>query len=221
MRRLCRAGILLSGLAAGCAMRGDTSALEAELRNNEDRIASLERELEKVENELTVARREAIHHREQASLAGEMVLTSEQADVLFRAEGLRINSLLTGGLDEDGRPGDEILAIVLEPFDADEQTLKLPGEVTIELLDPAAEADAKLISRWTFSAEEVRKAWHSSFLITGFKFRLPWQTPPMHETLVIHARLVTSDGRSFDATETVKVQLSSAAQSLATSNPFE
>lgn len=201
-------------------MRGDTSALEAELRSYEDRIADLERELEKTENELTVARREAAHHREQASMTGEMVLTSEQADLLFRAEGLRINSLLTGGLDEDGRPGDEILTLVLEPFDADEQTVKLPGEVTIELLDPAAEADTKLISRWTFTAEEVRKAWHSSFLITGFKFRLPWQTSPSHETLVLHARLVTGDGRTFDDTETVRIQLPSTQSALAATNPL-
>lgn len=221
MRRLCRAGVLLCGLAAGCAVRGDTSGLEAELRGHEDRIATLERELQQARGELIAARREVEHLREQAATTGEVVLASEQADVLFRAEGLRINALLTGGLDEDGQPGDEILTLVLEPFDADQQTLKLPGSVTIELSDPAADGDAKTIGRWSYSAEDVRKAWHSGFLVTGFKFRLSWQSPPAHETLVLHARLATSDGRTFDATETVKIQLPPAEHTLANTNPFE
>ncbi|MGC1275676.1 MAG: hypothetical protein WBC44_18355 [Planctomycetaceae bacterium] len=207
MRHFCRAGVLLCGLAAGCATRGDTEALEAALRGHENQIASLERELAESREELTVARREVEHIRSQAAKSGDVVLASEQSEVLFRAEGLRINTLLTGGLDEDGRPGDDVLSVVLEPFDADEQTLKLPGDVTIELSDPAAAGDAESIGTWTYTAQDVRKAWHAGLLVTGFKFRLPLSVPPQHETLVLHARLATTDGRVFDATETVKVNL--------------
>lgn len=199
--------MLLCGLAAGCALRGDTSGLEQELRVHEDRILSLEQQLRDAQDDLAVARREADHLRSQAAAAGEMVLTAEQGDVLFRAEGLRINTLLTGGLDEDDRPGDEVLSVVLEPFDAEGSTLKLPGDVTIELLDPAAEGDARNVGTWTYTADETRDAWHAGLLVVGFKFRLPWQTPPTHETLVLHARLTTPDGRTFDATETVKIQV--------------
>ena len=221
MRRLCRAGVILCGFAAGCTLRGNTAALENELRGHESRILSLENELRQTRGELAAARRESEHLRERIATTGEMVLTSEQADVLFRAEGLRINTLLTGGLDEDGRPGDELLSVVLEPFDADEQTLKLPGEVTIELIDPAAGENARTIGRWNWDATQVRDAWHSSLIVAGFKFRLDWSSPPAHETLVLHARLTTSDGRVFDATETVKIELPVGDQAFAAHAPQE
>lgn len=195
----------MCALSAGCVTRGDTEALEAVLRSHENRIESLESELAEAREELLVARREVEHFRSQAAASGAVVLASEQSDVLFRAEGLRINTLLTGGLDEDGRPGDDVLSVVLEPFDNDGQTLKLPGDVTIELIDPALPGDEETIGRWSWPAREVRNAWHAGLLVAGFKFRLDWQTPLEHETLVLHARMTTADGRVFDATETVKI----------------
>ena len=219
MRRACRTGMLLCGLAAGCSLRPN-AALENELRIHEDRVFSLQQELQRTQQELVAARRESEHLREQARLNGEHVLASEQADVLFRAEGLRINTLLSGGLDEDGRKGDELLSLVLEPFDADGGTLKLPGDLTIELSDPAAD-DAESLGEWTFSAEDVRTAWHSGLIVTGFKFRLPLPSALQHDTVVVHARLSTSDGRLFDATETVKVQVPTAEGTLTALNPFE
>jgi hypothetical protein len=215
MRRFCQAAVVLCGLAAGCVMRGDTSAIEAELRGHEDRIGALQRDLQKAHDELAVAQRESAHLRDQLASAGEVALTAEQADVLFRVEGLRINTLLTGGLDEDGQPGHDVLTLVLEPFDADEQTLKLPGEIRIDVTDPAAEGESKTIGVWQYAAEDARAAWHAGLLVTGFKFRLEWPTPPRHETLVVHARLTTSDGRVFDATETVKIVPPSAERTLA------
>lgn len=220
MRRACRTGMLLCGLAAGCSLRPNV-ALENELRIHEDRVLSLQQELQRTKQELVAVRRESEHLREQARLDDEAVLTSEQADVLFRAEGLRINTLLTGGLDEDDRPGDELLSLVLEPFDADGQTLKLPGEVTIEVSDPAADDGADNLGEWTYSADDVREAWHAGFIVTGFKFRLPLPTALQHETLVVHARLSTTDGRVFDTAETVKVRVPSTESTLTASNPFE
>ncbi len=211
--------MLLCGLAAGCTLRPD-AALENELRIHEDRVFALQRELQQSKQELAAARRESEHLREQSRVDGQPVLATEQADVLFRAEGLRVNTLLTGGLDEDGRPGDELLSLVLEPHDAEGQTLKLPGDVTIEVSDPAAD-EAESVGEWTFSADDVRKSWHSGFIVNGFRFRLPLPTALPHETLVVHARLSTTDGRVFDATETVKVRVTSAEGTLAASNPFE
>ena len=215
MRRFCRAGVLLCGLAAGCAVRGDTAGLEQELRGHEDRILSLERELRFARDELAAARREAEHLRTQVATTGEMVLASEQSEVLFRAEGLRINTLLTGGLNEDGQPGDDVLSLVLEPFDAGGTTLKLPGDMEIDVTDPAADGEARAVGSWAYSADEVRESWHAGLIVTGFRFRLPWGTPPRHGTLVVHARLTTPDGRVFDATETVKVAVPGEGGTLA------
>ena len=193
--------------ACGCASgRGNTSALEAELRQQEDRIVRLQTELRHVSDDLAATRREADSFRAQATAVGQVALVAEQAEVLFRAEGLRINTLLTGGIDEDNVPGDEVLHLVLEPTDADGNTVKLPGEVMVEITDPAADGAARQVGAWTFPADQVRLAWQSGLFVTGFKFRLPWNVPPSHGRLIVHARLSTADGRRFDATETVQVK---------------
>ena len=207
MRHLGRAGLLICCVASGCAISGDTAALESRLRLYEDRVATLQRELEAAQEELTVARRESTHLRERVSESGKIVLASEQAEVLFEAEGLRINSLLTGGLNENDLPGDDVLSLVLEPIDARGEPIKLPGRVTIEILEPALDGENKTIGRWEYTPAEVRDLWHNGLFVTGFKFRLAWQTIPTHETLVVHARLETADGRSFDATDTVTVDV--------------
>lgn len=202
-----RVGILLACcVAGGCALDGETAALEARLRAYEQQVASLKRELSDAKQELVVARRESQHLRRRVSDSGEVVLASEQAATLFRATGLRINSLLTGGLDKNGQPGDEVLSLVLEPVDETGTLIRLPGRVTIELLDPAIAGDDKVIGTWDYSAAEVRELWHSGLFVSGFQFHLEWQTVPTHETLVIHARLETADDRTFDTTETVTIE---------------
>ena len=190
-------------------MRGDVSALETELRQSEDRIVSLETELRQLRTELDVAQRESDHLRGQLVAGGEQVLMVEQADTLFRAEGLRVNKLLTGGLNEDGQPGDEVVHLMLEPIDADGHVLKLPGEVQIEVTDPAAPAGTRQLGQWRFSDAEAREAWHSSLFASGLKFRLPLSHPTRNGTVVVFARLKTADGRQFDATETVRLKTSS------------
>lgn len=207
MRHLGRAGLLICCLASGCSFSGNSAALEAQLRAYEDRVAELDQRLADAERELLVARRETTHLRTSAKEAGAIVLASEQTEVLFRAESLRINKLLTGGINLDDQPGDESLNVVIEPLDARNEPIKLPGELTIEIMDPAIEEGDKSIGRWNYSASEVRDAWHNGLFVTGFKFRIDWRTIPRHETLVIHARLATIDGRTFHATSTVQIEL--------------
>ena len=225
MRRFCPAGAIpwwlgiLSCLGTGCAVRGDVSALENELRQSEQRIITLESELRQTQNDLVVAQREADSLRGRLVENNEVVLAPEQADVLFRAEGLRINKLLSGGLDEDSQPGDEQLHLVIEPLDGAGHPLRLPGDLTIEVSDPSAEPASRQLGAWTFTAAQVRDAWHTGLFSSGFTFKLALSDTPRHETLVVHAALVSTDGRQFDATEMVRVAPGSANLAFAPADP--
>ena len=44
-----------------------------------------------------------------------------------------------------------------------------------------------------------------SFTGAGYQFTMPLEASPEHDSLVLHAKLTTSDGRAFDASQIVRV----------------
>src|SRR5579864_7144033 len=105
-----------AALAAGCASRGQIDVLESRLRQQEDSIAQLQNEVSTSKSQLVAARRESEQLKTQLS---EQTRTArvEQLSALGQVEGIALNKLLTGGLDRDGAPGDEILSAVVVPTD--------------------------------------------------------------------------------------------------------
>ncbi len=191
----------------GCAWRrGNADLLEARLHQQEQSISRLESQLESSYSDLAAARADADAVRNQLQARGESTLLPEQADVLYRVNGIRFQKLLTGGLDRDGAPGDEMLTAVLMPVDGDGESLKLPGTIELTLLDLSLPTDQQRIGNWWFSADESRAYWHSGFLGSGFRFSLPWQQIPSSKNLILHARLTTTDDRQFDTSTELKVQ---------------
>lgn len=192
-------------LAAGCAHPQAVDVLEARLRDREDQVSRLQAELARLQAELNVARRESDALREQLGRRGEASLLPEQAEVLFRAEGVKFHPLLTGGHDADGQPGDELLHVVLIPHDRDGELLKLPGEIALRVIDPSLPPERQQVAEWSFSREEARETWRRSLVGSGYHFRLPWPRPPVSSELVLHAQLMAPDGRRFDASRVIRI----------------
>lgn len=196
---------LLALVPIGCAARGNVEMLESELRRQEQTQQELAEELKSARAELRVARTDADNLRAQLSQRGQTSLVSEQADVLYKAEAIRFNTMLTSGANRDGQPGDDGLNILLQPVDAQGDLVKLAGAIELDLLDLNRDGESQRIGRWQFTAEEVRDRWHRGFLSAGYLFQLDWQTVPVSSELTLHARLASPDGRTFSATTQVKV----------------
>ncbi|MEX0700752.1 MAG: hypothetical protein WD069_01515 [Planctomycetales bacterium] len=192
--------------ACGCALRGNVDALEGRLRVQEDALADLESQLATAHSETRSARREADALRAQLADRGAPILLPEQAQALYRVEKIAIEEMLTGGLDSDGLPGDDELNVLLVPRDEHGEPVKLPGDVRFELSDPSRDGAGRQLGTWEFPAERTRGQWLSGLIGTGYQFRLPWQEVPASPKLLLHARLVTADGRQFDATHTVSIR---------------
>lgn len=212
---------LLAAAVCGCAARRTHEVVESRLREQNQLLSERESDLRKTEGELEIARREADTLRQQLIADGKSPILPEQADVLFRATGIKINELLTGSLDQDGQPGDELLTAVIVPHDADGEPMKLPGEMEIELFDLSRPGEEKRIGSWTFDASQSREYWHSGFLSSGYMFRLPWQQPPASSQVVLHARLKTADGRQFDTSSTIEVTPPGPREELAADESFD
>lgn len=209
--------VLVALSIGGCATRPGMEQLENRLRDQEDYAADLEQQLEAVRSELKQARDEADAQRSRLDTAGKSVLVSEQADVLYRAEGIKFNSMLTSGADLDGQPGDEALSVLLMPVDAHGDLIKLVGAIELEVLDLDQPREAQRVGFWSFSPADVREHWHRGFLAGGYLFKLEWQQIPVSSELTLHGRLTAPDGRKFSTTSLIHVKPPSGSAAVAAS----
>ncbi len=211
MKRYGQIGLAVFLLCVGgCASRGNVELLESQLRHQEDQLYAMRTQLNQADAELNLAHKEVEALRVQLADSGKSKLLPEQVDSLFRVAGVHVQKLFTGGLNQDGKPGDELLNIVIVPQDEHGETVKLPGDVEFEVIDPAAPETSQRLGMWKFSSEEVAKHWQSG-LTSGFQFRMPWQVPPASEDLVLHARYKTADGRPFGTSCNIRITPDPAA----------
>ena len=192
-------------LWSGCSSRGQLELLEAEIRQHKDSYRSVEAKNAQLESQLAAARRETELVRSQVASNGGQALLPEQSGNLVRLTGVKINTLLSGGKDRDGQPGDDLLVALVTPHDEQGELVKIAGDVEIEAYDMTRPGEDKLVGRWTFDPAQSAKVWHSGFVGAGLQFELPWQEAPQSKELLVHARLRTTDGRQFDTSSPLKV----------------
>ncbi len=68
---------------------------------------------------------------------------------------LYLDTARTGGRQRDNQPGDDALAVVFEPRNAEGQFVPLPGTVSIVLLDPDTR---QTVADWEYGAEQLKLA---------------------------------------------------------------
>ena len=112
----------------------------------------------------------------------------------------------TGGVDDDNCPGDEAFMVVVVPRDDDGTAVKAPGVLRVSAYDVTPEGLKHPIGRWEVSPEQMRKAWRSGMLSTGYFVPLQWDQSPATGKVRIVARLSTLDGRDFEADKDVTVR---------------
>lgn len=196
---------LLTLALSGCAWRGNVEMLESELRRQEQAQQELNEALASAREELRVARADSVALRQQLSSVQQVSLGSEQAEVLYRANAIKFNMLLTSGMDRDGQPGDEALSVLVIPVDEHGDLVKLAGAIELELFDLTLPQDRQRVGHWNFDIEQAREHWHKGFLAAGYLFQLDWQQPPQSQELTLHARLLAPDARRFEATTQIRL----------------
>lgn len=185
----------------GCA-RGNVELLESRLRSRDSELRSLHGQLELKDQELARSQREIQLLQQQLA---DQSATPEAVARLARIEKIAINSQLTGALDQDGRPGDDLLNVVVSPLDASGDVVKLDGEIEIEALDAALPENKRSLGKWNIGLEDAENAWHDGFIGQGYQLTAPWQRVPQSKEIVLLARYKTPDGREFSTTRNIRV----------------
>jgi hypothetical protein len=185
-------------LAAGCAPNKRYDLIEAELRTRERELAETRAALERALN-LNRA-----YVQQSANAHGPRVPETTPAYVPVKEIVLGRG---TGGVDDDGVPGDEGFMVVVVPQDEDGSAVKVPARVQILAWEVSPAGIKTAIGSWDVSAEKVRSTWRGGFVSTGYFLAVPWQTYPAAEKVRVAVRLTTLDGRAFETDRDVTVKV--------------
>ncbi len=112
----------------------------------------------------------------------------------------------TGGVDDDGRPGDESLQVVIAPRDDDGTVVKVPARALIRAFEVSTGGLKTQIGQWEVTPEQMRRSWKSGLLSSGYFVPLQWDRPPTTSRLRVVARIATADGQEFEADKEVTVR---------------
>lgn len=201
-RWLCALVVLLPFLH-GC--RGNCDLVEADLRAKEALLDQLRGELNQRNCniqalEMEIARLQA----QQCARVGS--LPTPPPGMIIKQVKL---GRLTGGFDDDPlQCGDEGLQVLLEPRDCDDQSVKAPGSLRLEVYEITQQGLKVPLSSWDFPPAELRRTWDTPvFGGPAYRITVPWKSWPATEKLRVVARFTTLDGQQFEADKDVSIRL--------------
>ncbi len=154
--------------------------------------------------------------RQIATLQG---LGEERLDLLYTVKRIRIGAG-TGGVDADGKPGDDAVKIVLEPIDQHGSIIKVAGSAKVQIFDLAAPEAKNLLFERTHDPNTVTKHWTSGFMGGYFAFTCPLPAPP--EQAKLTARVEFTEyltGKTFTTQKVIKVALPPEPSTKPTTQP--
>lgn len=175
------------------------------------------RRLHKLEQENLKLKSEAGKLRETIAAQGTQIKTlqalgSRRLEKLFYVTSIKLGRY-TGGVNLDGKEGDDGIRVYLIPQDADGHTLKAAGHVRVQLFDLAAGEKGRLIATCEFAVETIGKKWAGGFLTKHYKFDCPWKSPPGHAEITVRASFTDYlTGKEFTAQKVCKVDLPPAGK---------
>ena len=108
---------------------------------------------------------------------------------LFAPVAIEIASL-SGGSNYDGKPGDDGVTVHLRPKDAEGQVVKVPGKITVQLLDNTEMTAPKVIAVCEYEKpEDLRNLWMGILGTNHYTIRCPF---PVGTALPTSRKLLVS-----------------------------
>ena len=197
-------GLAAAGVLAGCNNNGASKNWQAETER-------LEREVKKLSDQLSV--QEARLERQETQIANLTRLGPDRLERLLRVGKIELPGPHAGD-DDDGRPGDDGVRVMIRPWDQDGDLLKVAADITIEIYDLGNPEGSQKIGTHEFTAEQARKEWYSRFATGHYTLKCPWQKgPPAHTDLTVRVEFVDLlSGKTFNAQTVCKIKLTPASQ---------
>jgi hypothetical protein len=121
---------------------------------------------------------------------------------------LKINKRMTGGLDRDRAGGDEGILVLVEPRDDQGKLTRVPGAVSVVLMDPSQTGEGSRVARWDFQAHEFEKHFKKSPFGTGLEYELKWpKEAPTARDLMLFVRYISPEGTKLTSDTPLAIRL--------------
>jgi len=196
VRRFAASFVLFTSFV-GCKANTKYDGIEAELRTRNRELADAQKALDR-SRELNRA-----YEQSRGTIPGAVPVAQSSVGCSVQEIALARG---TGGVDDDGIPGDEYLMVVMVPTDEDLSAVKAPGRVAVAAWEYGPDGLKRLIGTWDISPERLKSTWKSGLLATGYFLPLQWQQFPTTTKVRVAARLMTLDGRVFEADRDISVR---------------
>jgi hypothetical protein len=183
-------------LLVGCKSPKRYDLIEAELRTRERELEDTRAQLDQSRNLLRAYEASQQRGAPGAQPGGGVYLPVKEIAI---GRG-------TGGVDEDGLPGDEGLMVVIVPKDEDGSAVKVPARALVAAWEITPAGLKNPIGSWELSSDRLRRTWKSGLISTGYFVAMPWQTLPSSDRVRVAVRLITTDGRTYEADRDVSVK---------------
>ncbi|MBU0719447.1 MAG: hypothetical protein KJ749_14465 [Planctomycetes bacterium] len=162
---LVAAGVTMLG--SGCNNPGERARLVKDNENLRRRSEELER---------TIAQRDATVARLHQQIRNLQEFSPDRPADLFAPVKIEIISR-SGGADYDNRPGDDGVTVYLQPIDADGDAVKVPGQITVQLLDNTNLEAPRVVKVYRFSdPSDLRRLWFGKLGTNHYSLKCPF--PP-------------------------------------------
>ncbi len=138
--------------------------------------------------------------RMKAELAG-------SSKTVTKVSRIQINPSVSRGENTDGIVGDDELKLLLQPMTFDGTVVEQGGNLTISVVDPAAEQGQQQVGYWEFVRSETELFFaRDEFNNRGLLLNLPWSDgAPTNANLTVYVRYETESGNVIETTDTVTV----------------
>jgi len=116
----------------------------------------------------------------------------------------------SGGIDLDGKPGDDAITVYIRPIDVDGDAVKVPGLIRVQLLDNSVLGEPRVLGLCVFDDPgELRRMWYSKFGTNHFTAKCrfaPGKKPPEIGRVLVSVEFTDYlTGKTFTATKEVDV----------------
>lgn len=137
-------------------------------------------------------------------IRSKFAVSSKSANQVSRVQ---INPSVSRGENTDGIAGDDALKLLLQPMTANGSVIEQAGNLTISVVDPAAEQGQQQVGYWEFVRSETELFFaRDEFDNRGLLLNLPWNDgPPANANLTVYVRYETESGNVIETTDSVTI----------------
>ncbi len=186
--------LLLLPVISGCRSRSDL--VEAELRTKDRQLREAQAERDRCRMVNEALEREFIQRQQGLPRSDNSAIVAPKDITIGNGTG-----------PEDNRkPGDEALRVVVVPRDEDGNPVRALGVLNVTAWEIMPGGVKVPLCTWEVNTTDLRRSWKAGLLGSGYHVVLKWNKLPTQPRLRIAVQMLLPDGRIYEADKDITIR---------------